>query len=280
MAKDNFSVVGFSDERFLVKTFANELKSNVLLIKAEHYGAGEIKIQGPQKTPRKVILIANIHEQPIYFVRALFLSQLLRNTGAKHITLIAPWIAYGRQDSAEHPAGLVIADTLQKYFDRIITLDAHSPEFIKAFKGKLVNILPEIDKQFVKEHKINLIIAPDEGAKERVQKTAQKLKIPFLVLSKSRTHKKVSIQKPKHLLVQKKSILIIDDIADSGSTVLAVSKLLKSAASIHILVTHSINSKKLQNKFKRHNIHIESVFDHASGKMNTQTIKILTAKIK
>jgi len=275
MAKSKFTIVGFSNEKTLVKSFAKELNVTPLLVKEEHYGAGEINLTLPQKTQSTIILITNITEKSDALFRTLLLGDYLRRRGVKKLILLAPWIAYGRQDSDKHPAGLFIADELQRSFDNIITLDAHSPEFIKGFKGKLTNVLPHIDNQFIKKDKIDLVLAPDKGAKKRVQKIAQKLKLPFLVLSKSRTHEKVSIQKPKHLLVQKKNILIIDDIADSGSTLLAVGKLLQSAASIHVLVTHAMNSKKLQKKFKKLHVHFQSSFDHASGNIDPQTIKEL-----
>jgi phosphoribosylpyrophosphate synthetase len=47
--------------------------------------------------------VANIHEDPRYALRVLFAAKALRHTGVKTITLLAPWIAYGRQDRVARP---------------------------------------------------------------------------------------------------------------------------------------------------------------------------------
>ena len=93
MAKSKFTIVGFSNEKTLVKSFAKELNVTPLLVKEEHYGAGEINLTLPQKTQSTIILITNITEKSDALFRTLLLGDYLRRRGVKKLILLAPWIA-------------------------------------------------------------------------------------------------------------------------------------------------------------------------------------------
>ena len=70
--------------------------------------------------------------------------------------------------------------------------------------------------------------------------------------------------------VADKRILLIDDIADSGGTLIAAAKELKSAGALSVsaYVTHALDLKKLRNKLQPALLRIDAAFDHARGTIN------------
>ncbi len=271
----SFQLLGFEDERQLVSTFAKALNTKPVFALETRYRAGELTVRMPDIDSKEVVLVANIDEDPGSTLRVLFAAKALRHTGVKKITLLAPWIAYGRQDRVarpgEVPGGLIIADTLSRLFDKIITLDAHSPMFIKAFRKKLVNVCVAPDKQ-VQDllGSIDLVVAADKGASQRAKVCAKALKLPLIILEKQRTNNGVQIQvtqKDGKQLVGKRP-LIIDDISDTGGTLVTAASMLREhgALSVAALVSHVPDISLLHARVGGI-VQVEALHDHM-----TQTV--------
>lgn len=279
MARNKPSVVGFKDEAPLVKRVAKLLDVKPSFVRQGKYRAGEMKLVGPAKPAREAVVAACVTESPESLLRVLSLAHELRHAGAKHLTLLAPWIAYGRQDRATHPGeepmGLMVGKLLSAMFDRIVTLDAHSPEFIDSFRGKLVNVLPW---RSLKASGIDLVAAPDHGAIERASFAADALGVPFIVIEKTRLGKKVSVRLPAGVEVEGARILLVDDMADSGGTLLAAAKALKKAGarSAEATVTHVFDPSGLERRLGSAVKKIRSVFDHASCTLDASALRSLT----
>ncbi len=251
-------IIGFAHDRRLVKELANQLRAPFDLAKITKYRAGELHLTGPGKSPAEAAVFSNVNENPETLFRVLLLADALRRHGAKRIALLAPWIAYGRQDrptkSGEAPAGLVVAGLLAQAFDKIVTLDAHSPEFIKAFRGKMVNTFIEPDEiERLCGPSFDLVVAPDYGARLRAKRSADYARLKCLILKKSRIKSRVRISFPstKPNLTGAR-ILMVDDMADSGSTLGEAAKLLKKEGvrSIAAFVTHAMYGQRLVKNLK------------------------------
>jgi len=283
MAPNKKSVVGFEDEAALVRTAARSLKAHAILVKAGKYRAGELKIIGPAKPPRSVSVVANVKENTDSLFRVLLLSHELREAGAKRVELIAPWIAYGRQDRVVHPgeepAGLMVGRLLSAMFDRIITLDAHSQAFMDSYKGKLVDVIPW---QTIKAKNIDLVAAPDHGAAWRASYAADALGVPFVVIEKKREGKIVKSKLPLGTKAKGARVLLVDDIADSGGTLKAAARELKKAGASQItaLVTHAFGLSRLQRHLRPEIISIRAVFDHAAGKLEPEAFGMLVKAVR
>ncbi len=269
-------VIGFEDERQLVEAFATTLKQPALFALETQYRAGELTVRMPTVTSKEAIFIANIHEEPRYALRTLFAAQALRHTGVKRLTLLAPWIAYGRQDRVarpgEVPGGLIVGDMLSRLFDRIVTLDAHSPMFIKSFRRKLVNTWAAPDLTLQKRLGIvDIVVAADKGASLRAKACASSLKRPLIILEKHRDKDGVQTKiAPKDAsTIKDKRLLIVDDISDTGGTLITASAMLREHGAGHVsaLVSHVPNLAILRERVGGV-LPVEALHDHA-----TQTIQ-------
>ncbi|MDD5726369.1 MAG: ribose-phosphate diphosphokinase [Patescibacteria group bacterium] len=282
-------LIAFKHRPILAKMLANKLKLKISWAELDHYAAGELKVIAPQKVARQVTIVADVEEDPASLVSLLLLAAALRSSGARHLTLVAPWMAYGRQDRVDKPgqtpAGLVVAKVLGHSFDRIITLDAHSPTFIKAFGKKLVNVLPipPLLPPLIKGARGYLIAAPDRGATERAKRFARALGLPWIVIEKHRGSKGVwsKISRSDLPKVKLANVLIVDDMADSGGTLVSAAKVLRRAGAKHVevYVTHVMDMPKLKTALKGHVSLIRTTYDHKSHKLSLLILSELVKKL-
>lgn len=265
MARNKPSVVGFKDEAPLVKRVAKLLDVKPSFVRQGKYRAGEMKLVGPAKPAREAVVAACVTESPESLLRVLSLAHELRHAGAKHLTLLAPWIAYGRQDRATHPGeepmGLMVGKLLSSMFDRIVTLDAHSPAFVESFKGRLVNVLPWMALQ---AGGVDLVAAPDHGAIERASLAADALGVPFIVVEKKRSGKKTTAKLQPGTRVKGAHILMVDDMADSGGTLKAAARALKKAGAsrVEAVVSHAFDASVLRKALALETESVKAYYDH------------------
>ncbi len=279
----SLQLLGFEDERQTVEVFAAALKQKPVYALETRYRAGELTVRMPHVTTKEVVLIANIHEDPRYALRTLFAAQALRHTGVKRCTLLAPWIAYGRQDRVarpgEVPGGLIIGDMLSRLFDKIITLDAHSPLFIQAFRRKLTNVWASPDADLKKKlGDLDLVVAADHGAARRAKACAEALKKLLVILEKQRTPEGVSIviSSPDIARIQSKKLLIVDDISDTGGTLITASAMLREhgAGQVSALVSHVPDLSVLRERVGGV-LAVEALHDHATQTIHSSAVKAL-----
>ncbi|MBI5655114.1 ribose-phosphate pyrophosphokinase [Candidatus Uhrbacteria bacterium] len=286
------TVVGFKDEAKLVKDVARLVGGDVYLAETTRYRSGELKVTGLAKPTQHTVVAANIWEDPDVLFRTLLLSHELRSAGTSRLDLIAPWIAYGRQDHATQPgeeaAGIMVGRMLSAMFDRIVTLDAHSQKFIDGFKGKMRNVVPWAELKLA--GKFDLVAAPDEGATSRASYAAESLGLPFIVIEKKRIHagtkNGLPIQKiisilPAGVKVKGARILLVDDMADTGETLKAAAVELKKAGAKNVTasVSHAFDLGKLKKGLAPQIASVTAFFDHAGRKIDEKTLGALTDKV-
>jgi len=271
MARNNVSVIGFADDAAILRIFAKRFGVRPLFAKTATYPAGEMALSGPAEPGKHMTVVANIKETPDSLFRVLLLAEALRAAGAKRLDLVAPWIAYGRQDRAvqagEAPAGIVVARLLSSAFNKIVTLDAHSERFQKAFGGKLANILPSTKLLMPIVRTYDFVAAPDRGANGRTQRIAKAARLPMIQFVKKHIGRTVSVKAEGKMDVRGKCVLLIDDLVDSGATLIAAARVLRSAGAEHVdaFVTHAVDLKVLKRRTRGWIGSVQAAFDHASG---------------
>ncbi len=181
-------------------------------------------------------------------IELMFLCHTLKNDGAKKISAILPYLAYTRQDRKEAQKGLAM-DWFSKAFkisgiSEVITVDIHSRLAKKMFKIPLVSLSPaEIFADEIKKNSFvdATIIAPDEGAINRCKELKKCLgdKSQISYFEKKRNGQIISAAfKGK---VGKRAV-IVDDILDTGGTLIVACQELKKLGveEIIIMVTHGL----------------------------------------
>lgn len=195
-----------------------------------------IKINSNVKN-REVLFVASLDRPNSKFLSLIFAAETARDLGAKKITLVAPYLAYMRQDKRFNPGeGITskyFATLLSNHFDCLITIDPHLhrrhslTEIYK--KSNLVLHAEEKISAWIKQYvKQPIIIGPDKESEQWVSKVAQNIQAPFLILEKHRKGDSlVEVSVPKLEQHQGYTPVLLDDIIATAKTMIEVVKHLK-----------------------------------------------------
>lgn len=239
----------FSSHAYMVETLQEIPHLSIGSFSLERFPNDELHITLTTKAvERECIVLGNINPPETNLVSYLLLCHTLRKENAYRITALLPYLAYSRHDKKE-PQKSMATELIGKLLssagvDEVVTVDVHSPYVKRLFPIPLLSLSPaRVFAEEIKKRKLEewTIVAPDEGAKRRCNAVAK------LIGSKrvSVMFKERSSFGVKHLDVQGevgKRVIIIDDILDTGKTLVSACDALrkKGVKEIIIMVTHGL----------------------------------------
>ena len=169
----------------------------------------------------------------------LFAAYTARELGASSVGLIAPYLAYMRQDKrfsdGESVSSRHFARLLSGAFDRIVTVDPHLHRIhdldeVFSINTKVVHAAPAL-ADWIKAHVDKpLIIGPDSESEQWVSDVAERAGAPHLVLSKVRHgDRDVEVTAPGLENWAGHQPVLVDDIASSGRTMIEAAQHFETA---------------------------------------------------
>lgn len=186
---------------------------------------------------RDVIMLASLDDPDSKTLPLLFAADAARKQGARSVGLIAPYLAYMRQDTAFHPGEAVTSATfarlLSDAFDWLITVDPHLHRYesLNAIYSvpSIVTTAAGPIASWIRDHvEKPCLIGPDEESAQWVRKIADLAHAPSAIFRKTR-HGDFEVQ-----LVDTESgipagatLVIVDDIASSAGTMVEAVNVLK-----------------------------------------------------
>jgi ribose-phosphate pyrophosphokinase len=189
-------------------------------------------------TGRDLIFITSLDRPNTKLVPLLFAAKTARSLGAEKITLVAPYLAYMRQDKVfEAGQGITskyVAELISHYFDGLITIDPHLHRWhtLSAIYDIPTTVLHATNNiaRWIHTHiEKPILIGPDSESMQWVEEIAKKSKAPFLILEKIRKgDENVEISIPNIEKYQNCTPLLIDDIISTGMTMMGTVAHLKS----------------------------------------------------
>ena len=188
---------------------------------------------------RDVVLLCTLDRPDAKIAPLLFAADALRDQGARSIALVAPYLAYMRQDKAFNPGEAVTSISFSRllsfYFDFLVTVDPHlhridNLDEIYSVPSKVVPAAPAIADWLKANIPDAFVIGPDEESEQWVLDVAERAGIPSAVLEKKRWGDfDVAISGGSLPDMNDKQPVIIDDIASSARTLVETVKLLSKA---------------------------------------------------
>lgn len=227
-------------------------------------GENHIKLTSPVQ--EQVTIEAQLKNSD-YVIELFLATDALRRAGAKEISLLAPYIPYGRQDrvmvSGEPLSIKVFAQLLNaQNYEAVYTLDNHSP-VATALIDRCIEISNHrILKKFIFEvvGTEMTFVSPDAGALKKTQKLGQQFNRRVVTASKVRDVTDGRILETKvHIdALTGLDCYIIDDICDGGRTFIELAKVLKEKGcnKVILYVSHGIFSNGLPDLLE----HIDRVY--------------------
>lgn len=176
----------------------------------------------------------------------------VKRMGAARIIVVAPYLAYARQDKPFRPGESQFAYVIFRIInsmgiDEFYSVDIHAPEVMDECSCKAINIDPMkllADYVTSKGAKDIVVVAPDKGAIERSKVFAKHFgeNVPVDVFEKERDVKTGEIKMTGTLSLKDKDVVIADDIIATGGTMASAIKLARKSGAnkIFAVATHAL----------------------------------------
>lgn len=243
-----------SSNPVLASKIAEHLGTPLGKIKRSRFKSGEVYVHYEESIRNCDVFLVQSLSHPIneHFVELLVMIDAAKRASARTINVVLPYYGYARQERKAAPrepiSAKMVADVLTTVgANRIITIDLHAPA-IQGFFNIPVDHLTALDliSDYLKAKNIinPVVVSPDAGRASTAEKLANQLDSPFAIMIKKRpTHNESVIT---HVIGDVKGYtpIIIEDMIDTGSTIVNVVEGLKErgAEDVYVCATHPVFS--------------------------------------
>lgn len=252
------------------RTLATALRSGVAKLRAGQFRVsrfenGELWAEiAPGVTGEQCLVLGSIAPPDEQLLSASLLVRTLCKEGASEVTAVLPYLAYTRQDKdkpgqsmATPWAGALLAAS---GCDRIITIDVHSEKSRQLFRVPVTSLSPaDLFADALRQFGLTgaALVAPDEGAIARCDAVKRAVgaissKTPHFEKHRSATGIVHSDLKGE----VGRQVVIVDDILDTGSTLVSACEKLVAAGveEIDIMVTHGLFTGSRWQELWKHKV--------------------------
>lgn len=289
----NYIVFSLSQNKKLARELAEQLEAKLGRISITRFADGEVLVKTLSNVKGKDAIVIestykNAHER---IFELLLLLDSINRSGAKSIQLFIPYFGYSRQERVSWTNEPVSCEVVSKIietasYDSLTTFDLHHPVIESFFKRSIKSLSTSdlfIDYylNYMKDNRLAkkdiVIVSPDHGANHRADALVGIVGEAKVILDKVRPKANVA----EHLVVDNKLVknkvcIIIDDIIDTGGTIISAANLLYQHGAKKVLIgaSHAVFSNHNIKKFKQANIVDIAVTNTIEQKLN-KDIKVL-----
>ena len=280
-----------NSNKVLSKNIAKYLKAKLVNSSIRKFSDGEIYVEINENIRGNSIFIIQSISSPANdnLMELLLVIDALKRSSAKNITAVIPYFGYARQDRKVVPRTSISAKLVSNLItkagaDRVVTVDLHAGQIQGFFDIPVDNlfatpIFARHVKKKIKSKKI-VCVAPDVGGTERARALGKLLNVGLAIVDKRRP--KPGQSQVMNVIgdVKSKTCIIVDDIIDSGGTIVNAAKALKArgAKEVYVYITHGVLSgdavKKIKNSVIKNLVITDTINNHDKTK-NVKNIEVL-----
>jgi ribose-phosphate pyrophosphokinase len=218
---------------------------------------GEIFVQFLESVRGCDAFVLQSHTAPInqWIMEHLIMVDALKRASAKRITVVAPFFGYARQDKKSRGREPISARLMADLFrtagaDRIMAVDLHTAQIQGFFDGPVDHLfaLPILASYI--EDRLEMsqvtVVAPDAGRVRVCERWTDRLSCPLAIIHKRRDAQNTHEVKVLEVVgqVAGRSCIIVDDMIDTGATIVNAANALfdQGAAQVIVTATHGVLS--------------------------------------
>ena len=260
-------ILSGNSNKYLSEKISKYLKNRLVNSSIRKFADGEIYIEINENIRGNSIFLIQSISSPANdnLMELLLCVDALKRSSAKNITAVIPYFGYARQDRKVAPRTSISAKLVSNLItkagaDRIVTVDLHAGQIQGFFDIPVDNLFatPIFTRHIKRKIKNkNLIcVAPDVGGVERARALGRKLNAELAIIDKRRSAPGKSLVMNVIGNVKGKICIIVDDLIDSGGTIVNATEALikRGAKEVHVYVTHGVLSGDAVEKIKKSKI--------------------------
>ena len=189
-------LVPLPGNELIAASLAGMLRADVGPVKFHHFPDGETYVRfDTDVTGKTVWLVCTLDRPDPKFVPLMITAETAKDLGASRVGLIAPYLAYMRQDTRFRPGEAVssayFASVLSCIVDAMVTVDPHlhrrsSLNEIYRIPTAIVHAAPIVADWIRREIAKPLLVGPDAESEQWVAEVAKLADAPHIVLRKNR----------------------------------------------------------------------------------------------
>ena len=251
----------------LCKDIARNLKLKLVNTNIKRFPDNEIYVEINENIRGNSIFVVQSTSNPVNdnLMELLICIDALRRSSAKNITAVIPYFGYARQDRKVVPRTAISAKLVSNLItdagaNRILSVDLHAGQIQGFFDIPVDNLFatPIFARHIKKNIKTNnlICVAPDVGGVERARALSRRINVGIAIIDKRRPTPGKSEVMNIVGNVKHKICVIVDDIIDSGGTIVNAANALKDkgAKEIYVYITHAVLSGSAVDKIKESQI--------------------------
>ncbi|MEI6229986.1 MAG: ribose-phosphate diphosphokinase [Actinomycetes bacterium] len=244
---------------------AKELGVDLVETQAYDFANGEIFVRFEESVRGCDAFVLQSHTEPInkWIMEQLLMVDALKRASAKRITVVMPFYGYARQDKKHRGREPISARLIADLFrtagaDRLMAVDLHTAQIQGFFDGPVDHLfaLPLLVKyvaETVEDRDLITVVSPDAGRVRVAERWTDLLGAPLAII-----HKRRDPDVPNEATVNEvvgdvagRVCVVIDDMIDTGGTIVKASELLFSQGAKDVIVaaTHGILSGPAIERF-------------------------------
>lgn len=244
----------FEDEQENAARIAQAGNLTPFKIERHRFPDGELKLRLPPEPTAQVVLLRTLNDPNEKLTELLLAAQAARELGARHLTLVAPYLAYMRQDLAFQPGEAIsqriVGRFLASLFNAVITVDPHLHrvatlrEAVPVAQAVVLSGAPLLSDLIATRRQHPLLVGPDQESAQWIALAASRHGFDHAVCHKVRHgDRAVEVSLPD-LPVAGRQVVLLDDVVSTGHTVARAAQLMLAAGaiSVDVAVTHALFS--------------------------------------
>jgi ribose-phosphate pyrophosphokinase len=219
----------FADMEIFVEILENVRGSDVFIVQSTSYPAND------------------------HLMELLIITDALRRASTRRITAVIPYFGYARQDRKPGPRTPISAKLVANLItragaDRVMTLDLHAGQIQGFFDIPTDNLYasPVMVRDIRERFDLSklMVVSPDVGGVVRARGLAKRINAPLAIIDKRRERAGESEVMNVIGEVSGRTCILIDDIVDSGGTLVNAADALveQGATEVYAYLSHGVLS--------------------------------------
>jgi ribose-phosphate pyrophosphokinase len=267
-------IVSGNSNRLMSEAIASYLETKPIKATIKRFADMEVAVEIHENIRGEDIFVVQSTSFPANdnLMELLLILDALKRSSAKRVTAVVPYFGYARQDRKSGPRTPISAKLVANLIthagaDRVLTLDLHAGQIQGFFDIPVDNLYaaPLFVKDIKERYtgKSPMIVSPDVGGVARARNLATRIDTDLAIIDKRRERAGVSEVMNVIGDVSGRDCILIDDIVDSGGTLINATNALltQGASSVEVYVTHGVLSGVAATKIANSKIKMMTITD-------------------